>query len=372
MDEGWICERLAHFDELNAGFRRIYELSRNLKNPINLVVGQPHFDVPEPIKEAAITAIRQGHNSYAPTQGFTPLLEVIRADVRKRCNDPDRDVIITGGANAALNLALLAALNPGDEVIIFDPTFMAYEPMIRLFGGVPVLVDIYPTFVIDPERVRAALTPRTKAMIICTPDNPTGVVQPPAVAQALARLAHERNLLLVCDEIYSTFVYDVPFTSPAAFNPDVVVCTSFSKTHSMCGWRLGFAHGPKRIIDAMTRVQLVTYVAGPNFAQHAALVAWNYDMSAYRNDYQRKRDRFLAGLDKNHYDVVKPGGAFYFFVPAPWGTSNQFVEACLRENLMVLPGTIFGRRDTHFRVSYAATDATLDKGLEVLNRLKRP
>ena len=371
MHDAWISQRLSYFDELNAGFRRIYELSRNLKNPINLVVGQPHFDVPEPIKQTAITAIQRGHNSYAPTQGLVALRDHIKADLMRRYGDVERDVVITGGTMAALNLALLATLNPGDEVLLFDPCFMAYGPMVRLFGGVPVMVDTYPDFQIDPERVKAAITKRTKAMIMCTPGNPTGVIQKIEVVKEVAKLAMHRRILLICDEIYSTFCYDEPFVSPAAYNPEVLVASSFSKTHGMTGWRVGYAHGPRRLIDMMTRVQLVTYVCGPNFAQHAALFAWDFDMTPYREEYHRKRDRFLHGLDREHYHVVKPGGAFYFFIPAPWGTSNEFVEACITQNLMVLPGTIFSERDTHFRVSYAATDETLDQGLEVLNRLAK-
>lgn len=371
MHDQWISQRLTYFEELNAGFRRIYELSRKLNNPINLVVGQPHFDVPEPIKDRAIAAIRQGKNSYAPTQGLVELREHIKADLMKRFGDPNRDVIVTGGTMAALNLALLASLNAGEEVILFDPCFMAYGPMVRLFGGVPVLVDTYPDFQIDPDRLAAAITPRTKALILCTPGNPTGVVQSREVLKAVAELASQRRLLLICDEIYSTFCYDEPFVSPAAYDPDVVVVSSFSKTHGMTGWRIGYAHGPRQFIDAMVRVQLVTFVCGPSFAQHAALTAWDFDMSAYLADYRRKRDRMMAGLDPERFQIVKPGGAFYFFIPTPWGTGQEFVQACIEKNLMVLPGSIFSQRDTHFRVSYAATDETLDQGAAVLNELAR-
>lgn len=371
MHDAWICERISCFDELNVGFRRIYELSRNLKQPINLALGQPHFDVPEPIKEAAIAAIRQGHNSYAPTQGYVPLLDRMRADVRQRFGDPERDVIVTGGTMAALNLALLASLNSGDEVILFDPCFMAYGPMVRLFGGVPVMVDTYPDFQIDPDKLKAALTPRTKAMILLTPGNPTGVVAEPERLQAVVQLAAARGILVLSDEIYSTFCYDAPFVSPAAFDPNVVVLSSFSKTHGMTGWRIGYAHGPKQFIDAMTKVQLVTYVCGPNFAQHAALSAWGFDMSPYLHDYRQKRDRFLKRLDPSLYQPTPAGGAFYFFIPAPWGTATDFVEKCIENNLMVLPGHIFSRHDTHFRVSYAAKDEVIDAGVDVLNWVGR-
>ncbi len=368
MNPQWIAQRLEAFDEINAGFRKIYELSRSLKNPINLLVGQPDFDVPEPIKEAAIAAIRSGKNAYSPTQALPELAEKIRADLRSRWPDADRDVIVTGGTMGAINLTLLSLLNPGDEVILFDPCFLAYAPMVKLFGGVPVFVDTYPDFQVKLDRVAAAVTPRTKAILLCTPGNPTGVVQSRDNLKALAEFAAQRQIALISDEIYAAFCFDEPFISAAAFNPDTIVVSSFSKTYGMTGWRLGFAHGPRKLIDAMVKVQIVTYVCAPTPAQHAALTAWDYDVSHYNNLYRQKRDLLLRHLDP-HFGVVKPGGAFYFFIQTPWGTGQSFVEACHARNLLVLPGHIFSRRDTHFRLSFAASDETLLQGVDVLNDL---
>ncbi len=368
MHTHWIAQRLSAFDEINVGFRKIYELSHSIKDPINLLVGQPDFDVPDPIKEAAIQAIRSGKNAYAPTQALPELAEKIRADLRRRWPQANRDVLVTGGTMGALNLTLLALLNPGDEVILFDPCFLAYAPMIRLFGGVPVLVDTYPDFQVSLDRVEAAVTPRTKALLLCTPGNPTGVVQKRTHLKALAEYAYERRIVLISDEIYAAFCFDEPFISAAEFNPDTIVVSSFSKTYGMTGWRLGYAHGPKELINAMVKVQIVTYVCAPTPAQYAALTAWDYDVSHYNEAYRHKRDLILQNIDKR-FGVVKPGGAFYYFIQTPWGTGQEFVEACHARRLLVLPGHIFSQRDTHFRLSFAASDETLLKGIEILNDL---
>jgi len=369
MDALRFADRLCCLDEMNAHFRRIYELSRTVDDPINLVVGQPDFEVPRSLRDAACAAIQAGRNSYAPTQGLVPLREQIHAAVSQRYPQATgRDVLLTGGTMAALNLALLATLNPGDEVILFDPAFMAYEPMVRLFGGVPVWVDTYPDFQIDPERVAAALSPRTKVILFCSPGNPTGVIQHPERVQAVAELARQRAILLVSDEIYGEFVYDAPCVSPLAFNPETLVVGSWGKTHAITGWRIGYAHGTKRLIEAMTRVQMVTFVAGPSFAQHALLDAGPIDLSEPLRAYQRKRDWLLAELTAD-YPGPKPGGAFYLFLPTPWGTATEFVNEAVRHKLMILPGCVFGRRDTHFRLSYAVSDTMLERGLAVLRRL---
>lgn len=366
-----LAARLAGLDEMNAHFRRIYELSRSLTDPINLVVGQPDFEVPRPLRDAACAAIQAGHNGYAPTQGLVALRERIRADLaQKHPHVSDRDVLLTGGTMAALNLAFLATLNPGDEVILFDPAFMAYEPMVRLFGGVPVWVNTYPDFQIDPDRLASACSARTKAILLCSPGNPTGVIQKPERVRAVAELAAQRGLLLISDEIYAEFVYDEPWVSPLTYNPETLVVGSWGKTYAITGWRIGYAHGPAHLIEAMTRVQMVTFVAGPSFAQQALLTGGQVDLSGVLQDYQRKRDWLLSALGPD-YPASKPGGAFYLFLPAPWGTGTEFVEAAVQHKLMILPGRVFGQQDSHFRLSYAASDATLARGVEVLRLLAR-
>jgi aspartate aminotransferase/aminotransferase len=364
----WIADRMHHI--LPSGIRRVSEMARTLRDPVNLSIGQPHFDVPEPIKAAASAAIAAGYNSYTSTAGLPELRTRIQADLQKKYAHRDREVFITSGSSGGLLLALAAVVNPGDEVIFFDPYFVMYPPLVTLVGGQAVLVETYPEFQIDVNKVQAAITPRTKAILINVPNNPSGAVYTRTCLRDLALLARERSVLLLSDEVYQAFRYDAPHISPAEFNEDVMVFDGFSKSYGMTGWRLGFAHGPSRIIQEMIKLQHYSFVCAPSMVQHAGVVAWDYDVSGIIADYRRKRDRLYQGL-KDRFDLVEPGGAFYMFPRAPWGTGNEFVDEAIRNNLLIVPGDAFSRRDTHFRLSYAAPDAAIERGIEILNRLAR-
>ena len=177
-------------------------------------------------------------------------------------------------------------------------------------------------------------------------------------------------MLLLSDEVYRVFCYDEPFCSPAEFNEEVVVFDGFSKAYGMTGWRLGFCHGPRRLIDEMIKLQQFSFVCAPSMVQHAGIVAWDQDVSGIVADFHRKRDRLYRGL-KDRFELVQPGGAFYMFPKAPWGTGSEFVAEAIRNNLLIIPGNTFSVRDTHFRLSFAADDGILDRGIEILNRLAR-
>src|SRR5579883_1418857 len=362
----WISDRIRLIE--SSGIRKIFELARSLKDPVDLSIGQPDFDVPGPIKAAANAAIDRGANAYTITQGIPELREKIHADVRARYRHPDRELFITSGTSGGLMLALNCTVNPGDEVIVFDPYFVMYPHLIRLAGGNPILIDTYPDFSIDVDRVRSALTPRTKAIIVNSPANPTGRVHPREVLRDLARLAAEHGVLLMSDEVYRVFCYDQPFASPAEFNEDVLVFDGFSKAYGMTGWRLGFAHGPRRLIQEMIKLQQFTFVCAPSMVQHAGIAAWDYDVSAIVGEYRRKRDRIYDGL-KGRYELVRPEGAFYALPKVPRASGSEFVAEAIRNNLLMIPGNVFSTRDTHFRLSYAADDRTLERGIEILNRL---
>ena len=303
-------------------------------------------------------------------KGLLGCADKIAADVRRRYGHADREVLVTSGTSGGLVLAMLCSINPGDEVIFFDPYFVMYPHVVTLAGGTPVIVDTYPDFQIDIDRVEAAITPRTKGILVNSPVNPTGMVLPRETLRGLAELARQRNLILWSDEVYRTFCYDEPFASPAEFNEQTVVFDGFSKTYGMTGWRLGFAHGPKRLIEEMTKLQQFTFVCAPSIVQHAGIAALDADVSAFVADYRRKRDRLVAGL-KDRFDLASPGGAFYLFPKAPWGTGSEFVAEAIRNNLLIIPGSAFSRQDTHFRLSYAAADATIERGIEILNRMAR-
>jgi aspartate aminotransferase/aminotransferase len=368
MTHPWIAARMAHFD--SSGIRKVFDLAASMKDPINLSIGQPDFDVPDEIKESAIEAIRSGKNGYAMTQGMPVLREKLQAMVDAQYQHADRRVLITSGTSGGLVLALMALVNPGDEVIVFDPYFVVYEPLVAVVGGRPVLVDTYPDFRIDMDRVRAAITPRTKAILFNSPANPTGVVAGADETRELAQLAHDRNILLVSDEIYREFCYDGPFHSPAHDNPNTLVVDGFSKSYAMTGWRLGFVHGPAEIVNELTKLQQYTFVCAPQPFQWAGAAALDVDMSPYISTYRAKRDKMVQGLAQ-HYEVTQPGGAFYVFprVPTGAGAATEFAQRAVERGLLIIPGHVFSRHDTHFRISYAADDRTLERGIEVLRGL---
>ena len=361
-----LADRMAYFD--SSGIRKVFDLAGQMRNPINLSIGQPDFEVPPAIKRAAIEAIESNKNGYALTQGMPVLREKLQAAVDAEYGHADRQVFVTSGTSGGLVLAMLALVNPGDEVIVFDPCFVMYPSLVKLAGGVCVWVDTYPDFHVDLDRLRAAITPRTKAILFNSPSNPTGVVATDDEIREVARLAAERGIALISDEIYRAFCYDRPFRSPAAQNPDTIVIDGFSKTFGVTGWRVGFAHGPRAVIEAMQKMQQYTFVCAPQPAQWACAAALDVDVSSYIADYRRKRDRLLAGIGEL-YDVVVPGGAFYAFPKTPWGTGGEFVAEAIRRELLIIPGGIFSARDTHFRLSYAASDTTIDRGIEVLRDL---
>lgn len=368
MTHPWIADRMAHFD--SSGIRKVFDLAAKMTNPINLSIGQPDFDVPEQIKEAAVEAIRSGRNGYALTQGMPVLREKLAERIQAEHKDPDRDVFVTSGTSGGLVLAMLALVNPGDEVIVFDPFFVMYPSLVGLAGGKCVMIDTYPDFRLDLDRVRAAITPRTKLILFNSPANPTGAVASEAETRELAELAADRNIALISDEIYRDFCYDEPFVSPSRFNPQTLVIDGFSKAYAMTGWRVGFAHGPKSVIQEMTKLQQYTFVCAPQPAQWASAVALDVDMAPHFANYRTKRDRLCAGL-ADDYRLTRPGGAFYAFPQVPWGTGGEFVAEAIRRELLIIPGKIFSGRDTHFRISYAASDETLDRGLDVLRDLAR-
>jgi aspartate/methionine/tyrosine aminotransferase len=383
----WLADRTAKFD--SSGIRKVFDLAAKMADPINLSIGQPDFAVPDAIKDAAVAAIRGDKNGYSQTQGISELRAKLQAAVDERYRHSDRRVLVTSGTSGALVLAVLAMVNPGDEVIVFDPYFVMYPALVEMVGGRAVIIDTYPDFRIDPARVAAAITPRTKMILLNSPGNPTGAVAGETELKALAKLAVKHNIALVSDEIYREFCYDAPLVSAAEWNEQTIVVDGFSKTYGVTGWRLGFMHGPSAVIDRITMLQQYTFVCAPHPLQWAAVAALDVDMSDYIAAYRRKRDRVVAGLLEAGYKLVRPGGAFYVFpeVPKSTGgasgtrstagqasngtqmTGTEFVRRAIEKELLVIPGGIFGGRDTHFRISYAASDAAIERGLKVLTGL---
>ncbi|MEM6329651.1 MAG: aminotransferase class I/II-fold pyridoxal phosphate-dependent enzyme [Planctomycetota bacterium] len=365
----WLADRTAHFD--SSGIRKVFDLAAKLENPINLSIGQPDFPAPDAVKQAAVAAIHEDKNGYALTQGMPALLSKLQARIDQQWGHGDRQVMVTSGTSGALVLAMLALVDPGDEVIGFDPYFVMYPALTGMVGGRFVPIDSYPDFRIDAGKVAAAITPRTKAILLNSPGNPTGVMADPAEIRAIAELAAERNIALVSDEIYREFCYDGPLVSPAQWNDQAIVVDGFSKSHAVTGWRVGWAHGPAEVIQKMIALQQYTFVCAPQPFQWAAAEAMGVDMTGTVDSYRRRRDYVVAGLREAGYDVAQPGGAFYAFprVPEGRGTGSEFVARAIEHELLIIPGAIFSQRDTHFRLSYVASQETLDRGLDVLRRM---
>jgi aspartate/methionine/tyrosine aminotransferase len=362
----FLADRMNSIDA--SGIRKIFALAAQMKDPINLSIGQPDYDVDEVVKEAAIGAIRGGFNSYTQTWGIEELRDAVGEYYSERFGVELRNVMITSGVSGGLYLALLATVNPGDEVIFGDPYFVMYRHLVRLLGGVPVAIDTYPSFKLRAEDVEAAITDRTKMIIVNSPSNPTGATLSRSELEALANVAARHNVLLLSDEIYESLQYDEAASTPAGMYENVLVLNGFSKSAGMTGWRIGYAAGPDDVIQAMNTLQQYTFVCAPSFAQKAAVKALKADMSAKVEAYRKKRDLVYNGI-KEMFNVSPSGGAFYLFPEAPGGDGDGFVQQAIANSLLIIPGSVFSGRKSHFRISFAAPDAVLAQGVEVLLRL---
>ncbi|MGB1124164.1 MAG: pyridoxal phosphate-dependent aminotransferase [Phycisphaeraceae bacterium] len=382
----FIADRVKLIDA--SGIRRVFDLAAKLKDPINFSIGQPDFDVPDEIKAAACDAINQGKNSYTQTQGTPDLRAAVTARLAREFPNTlgngsgqlnsDTGLVITSGVSGALVLTLLSTVGPGDEVVIPDPYFVMYKHLVNLTGATPVYVDTYPDFAVTAERLEPVINERTKLVLFNTPSNPTGVVASQQVCKEVVELCEQRGVLLISDEIYDEFCYEKAeidggtwCPSPLHDSPNALLLRGYSKTYGMTGWRLGYAAGPAPVIEQMTKLQQYSFVCAPSMVQAAGAMALGVDMSQHVSAYERKRDRVVERLSPL-YNLSVPGGAFYAFpeVPQSLGlTATQFVEKAIEKSLLIIPGSVFSQRDTHFRISYACDDATLERGLDVLVEL---
>lgn len=356
-----------------SGIRKVFDLAAKMADPINLSIGQPDFQVPETARQAAVEAIQSGRNSYTQTQGIAPLRERLHASLTSEMGRDVGEVLITSGVSGGLFLAILACINPGDEVLFLDPYFVMYKHLLTLAGGKAVGVDSYPDFRFPADRVEQAITPRTKLLILNSPSNPTGTVMSEDEVRQAVEIARRHDLLIISDEIYEPFLYDAArgLPTPGRHYDRTIVLRGFSKSHAMTGWRLGYAIGPNEIIGQMTKLQQYTYVCAPAPLQYAALSVLDHPVDAATDAYRRKRDIAYEVLSQA-FDVTRPGGAFYIFPRAPKGTTaSDFCARAIENNVLVIPGNVFSERDTHFRISYATTDDRLRQGCEILCKLAK-
>lgn len=363
-----------------SGIRRMFEMGAKLEDPINLSIGQPDFAVPDPLKEATIRAIREDRNGYTLTQGAPEL----RAAITSRVTDElgwdfstgDRMVMVSSGTSGALLLACLALLNPGDEIIAGDPWFVVYPAVAEIAGATFVACDTYPDFRMTAARVEPLITDRTKVLLVNSPGNPSGVVLTGNEMRDLAELCRDRGIMLISDEIYDEFTYPDAreggkCPSPAAHSDQMLLVRGFGKTYGCTGWRMGYVAGPTAILREMAKLQQYTFVCAPSMAQYGMLDVFSVDVSDHVEAYERKRGMVLDAFEGVAH-VARPGGAFYAFVETPPAlglSATQFVERAVERNVLAIPGSVFSRRDTHFRISYAVADDKLAQGLEILTGL---
>ena len=354
-----------------SGIRKVFALAASLKDPVNFSIGQPDFDVPEPLKEEAIKAIKAGQNKYSQTAGNAILKKRITEEIREEFGWSEPSVLVASGVSGGLLLAFLTLINPDDEVIISDPYFVIYKHVINMLGGRCVFVDSYPNFELPVEKIADAITNKTKMIILNSPCNPTGVVYSEEQIKALAEIAAEKDILVMTDEIYERFCYDGQCPSIANYFEKTLLLRGFSKSYAMTGWRLGYvaaSESLKNVIEEMAKIQQYTFVCAPTPFQKAAIAALDYEISDFVDAYRRKRDLLYDGL-KDKFELVKPGGAFYAFVKAPGGSGSKFVEKAIKNNVLIIPGNVFSEKDTHFRISYATSDAKIQEGIEILRSL---
>jgi aminotransferase len=366
-----------------SGIRRFFDIAAEMDDVISLGVGEPDFATPWRIREAGIYALEHGFTTYTSNAGLPRLRRLICTDLAERYGAHyawDGECLITTGVSEGLDLALRVLLNPGDEVIVPEPCYVAYEPCVRFAGGVPVRVSTrwQDDFTVDAAAVAAAVTPRTKAVLLGSPANPTGAVQPRAALEALVRLAREHDLYLVSDEIYDRLTYTGGHTCLGALpgaRERTVVLGGFSKAHAMTGWRVGWICAPEPVAALCVRVHQYTMLCAPHVSQLAAVEALEHaddDVAAMVADYDRRRRVFVKGLRQLGLDCPEPAGAFYAFpsIRRSGLDSETFAERLLHEQrVAVVPGNVFGPSgEGHVRCSYATALPLLEEALERMGR----
>lgn len=353
-----------------SGIRRIFDIACANPDGIDLSIGDPDFDIPEPIKSEGIKWIQKGFNRYVSTRGIPELRQKLGEllDSRKIKYE---DLLITAGATGGYILSIMALVSPGDEILITDPYFVAYANVVIMCGGIPKFIDTYPDFSLRSDAILPLINEKTRAIIINHPNNPTGILYRPDELKMVAEIADAKNLYIISDEIYDKFVFgQSSFVSMGNVADDAIVISGFSKSAGMTGWRLGYVSGPQKVIDAMATFQQYSYVCANSIAQKAALRALDFDMQPYVDRYLKRRDKFYNGL-KECYNIVKPGGAFYLFPEAPGGDADAFVNRVIERKVFVIPGNVFSQQNTHFRISFAVSDDKIDKAIDILNDIAR-
>ena len=366
-----------------SGIRKFFDIVRQMPEAISLGVGEPDFVTPWPIREAAIESIEDGQTQYTSNWGLESLREKIAAYLRMRYHvtySPQNEVLVTVGASEGIDLALRALVCPGDEVIIPEPSYVSYAPCVTFAGGTPVaaVTTAQDEFALTPEALRAALTPRTKALILPYPNNPTGGVMSRAQLQALARVLEGTDVVVISDEIYSELVYGghehTAFAAIEGMRERTITLNGFSKAFAMTGWRVGYACAPHELMAPMFKIHQYTMLCASMQGQVAADRALGRafetgfeDVRTMVRSYDRRRRLMVSALNDMGLDCFEPRGAFYVFpsIRKTGLTSEDFCTQLLREKQVAcVPGTAFGASgEGHIRCSYATSIEKLNEAL---------
>lgn len=366
-----------------SGIRRFFDLAAGIEGVVSLGVGEPDFVTSWSVREAAILSLEQGYTSYTANAGLLELRQLISKymaahfDVRYQ---PESEIVVTVGASQAIDLAFRAILDPGDEVIVVEPCFVSYAPLVNLAGGKAIHVQALKEhdFKIQPSQLESVVSYKTKAIMICSPNNPTGTMLSRQNLIEIAKFAEKHDLLIISDEIYAELVYDEEFTSFAAIEnmwDRTILISGFSKGFAMTGWRLGFVCAPKEIAQAILKIHQYAIMCAPTMAQHAAIEALKSgesDVEEMRKSYRRRRNYIVKSFNEMGLTCHIPGGAFYAFpsIEKTGMTSEEFAEKLLlEEKVAVVPGDVFGESgEGHVRCSYATSMEQLQ---EAVLRIKR-
>jgi aminotransferase len=361
-----------------SGIRKFFDIAATMKDVISLGIGEPDFTTPKPILDAGVHSLQAGETHYTSNSGKMELRQGIADNLQRLYGvkyDAAQEIIATVGVSEALYLTFVALLDPGDEVIIPTPCFVSYQAEVYLAGGVPVEIPskMEDNFQVDPDAVRAAITPRTKVIFIGYPSNPTGAVAEHDTLMEIAKIAIEHDLMVVSDEIYDRLVYGFKHVCFPALGEEVkkrtVLLGGFSKSHAMTGWRIGFAAAPAEIIAGLVRIHQYTIMSAPTTAQDAAIEALKSDsyVEEMVNEYDRRRKLIVGGLNKLGLTTFEPRGAFYAFpnIKASGMDSETFAEKLLHEErVAVVPGDAFGAGGAGFvRCSYATAYEKIEEAL---------
>lgn len=360
----------SHIREMDiSGIRKCFEGAG--PNAINLGLGQPDFDTPGHIKEAAINAIHAGLTGYTANCGYPDLQvaisEKFRLDNQLKYS-PD-EIMVTSGASEALFLSIAALVEPGDEVLVGDPSFLSYSALTKLVGGKPVGVPLSNDLRLTPEAVNERITEKTKAIIINSPSNPTGAVQTAEQLREIAEIADDRDIALISDEVYEHFIYDGKHVSPAKFSDNVITVNAVSKTYAMTGWRLGYLAAKGGALEQLLKVHQYIQACACSISQKAALAALTGPqdcVAMMRDEFRSRRDMLVEGFLDLGVDLVKPQGAFYLFPRV--GDGDEVVPRLAKAGVIAVPGSAFGPGGKeHIRLSYASSRKNLE---EALKRMK--